>query len=61
MKYYKDPANSIKPEALSKRGGAHYSLAALMLIEAIIFNKANTQILNVKNQSLLNGQAMLNH
>jgi 6-phospho-beta-glucosidase len=49
MEIYADPKNNIKPESLSKRGGAHYSLAALKLIEAVLFNKGDVQILNVKN------------
>ena len=35
LEYYADPKNSRRPESLSKRGGAFYSLAALEIMEAI--------------------------
>ena len=53
MKIYADPSACEKPDLLSRRGGAHYSLAALELIEAIHFNRGERQVLNVKNQGVL--------
>jgi 6-phospho-beta-glucosidase len=55
MKIYGDPKLSAKPEMLSKRGGAHYSLAALELIESIHFDRGDTAVLDVTNGSAVAG------
>jgi len=49
FKIYRDLTVNEKPAALSKRGGAHYSLAALELIEAIHFDRGNVLTLDVRN------------
>jgi 6-phospho-beta-glucosidase len=55
MEIYRDPANDRKPELLGKRGGAHYSLAALELIESISADRGDVQVLNVDNQGAVPG------
>ncbi|HPO30735.1 MAG TPA: hypothetical protein PKX28_05810, partial [Candidatus Hydrogenedentes bacterium] len=46
---YQDPGLTEKPEELGKRGGAHYSTAAFMLIEAVENDLRNRQIVCVRN------------
>ncbi len=46
---YQDPALTEKPEELSKRGGAHYSTAAFMLVDAIENNRRNRQVVCCRN------------
>lgn len=46
---YRQKTLDTKPEALSKRGGAHYSTAAFLLIEAVENNSANRQIVCCRN------------
>lgn len=46
---YGDPAVTKKPEALSRRGGAHYSTAAFHLIDAIQNNRGDRQIVCCRN------------
>lgn len=53
FKIYADPAGHQKPDLLSRRGGAHYSQAALELMEAIVFNRGDRLILNVQNQGTI--------
>jgi len=53
MKIYADPAMSEKPDLLSRRGGAHYSRAALELIEAIHFDRGVTLTVNVMNRGAI--------
>jgi 6-phospho-beta-glucosidase len=55
MEIYRDPAANRKPEMLSKRGGAHYSLAALELIESIHFDRKDIQIIDVMNGGTIPG------
>jgi 6-phospho-beta-glucosidase len=46
---YKDPNLDIKPPQLAKRGGAHYSDAAVSLISAIHNDKKEIHAVNVRN------------
>lgn len=50
---YKDPQLNEKPPELSKRGGAHYSTAALMLMEAIEKDKKSKQIVCCRNNGAI--------
>ena len=53
FKLYQDPNLSEKPEQLSKRGGAHYSTAAVNLISAIYNDKRDIHIVNVRNNGTI--------
>jgi 6-phospho-beta-glucosidase len=53
FKIYADPNLSVKPEALSKRGGAYYSEAACELIRSIYVDKRNFMVVNVPNNGTL--------
>jgi len=55
FRIYRDPKADRKPELLSKRGGANYSLAALELIEATVNDSAAVQVLNVMNNGAIEG------
>jgi len=55
MEIYRDPAADAKPEALSLRGGANYSLAALNLIESILHDRGDIQIVDVMNNGAVPG------
>ncbi|HUT52957.1 MAG TPA: 6-phospho-beta-glucosidase [bacterium] len=55
MEIYRDPTADRKPELLGQRGGAHYSLAALELIEGIKSDRGDVQVLNVENQGAVPG------
>ncbi len=55
MNIYIDPENSEKPQMLSRRGGAHYSLAALELMESIYFDRNDVQVLGVRNNGVIPG------
>jgi 6-phospho-beta-glucosidase len=50
---YKDPTLDIKPPQLAKRGGAHYSDAAVSLISAIHNDKKEIHAVNVRNGSAM--------
>ena len=50
---YKDPNLAEKPEQLSKRGGAHYSDAAVNLISAIYNDKRDIHVVNVRNNGTM--------
>ncbi len=50
---YKDVNLREKPPELSKRGGAHYSTAALMLMEGIEKNKKSRQIVCCRNNGAI--------
>lgn len=50
---YANPELKEKPEELSKRGGAHYSTAALMVIDAIENDKKSRQIVCCKNNGAI--------
>lgn len=49
LKLYGDPGLVTKPKLLDRRGGAHYSTAAVGLISAMHNDKGETHILNVRN------------
>lgn len=49
LDYYKEPTNDARPEALTKRGGAFYSHAALEIIEAVHGDTPQRLIVNVRN------------
>ncbi len=55
MNIYRDPASREKPKMLSRRGGAHYSLAALELIESVHFDRGDIQVLDVRNNGTVPG------
>lgn len=46
---YRDPSRSEKPSALSERGGAHYSSAALRLIDAMERDDGAVQTVSCRN------------
>lgn len=46
---YADPNITEKPEELGKRGGAHYSTAAFLLMDAIEHNRKSRQIVCCRN------------
>jgi 6-phospho-beta-glucosidase len=49
FKKYQDPALKEKPEELGKRGGAHYSTAAFLLVDAIENNRGSRQVVCCRN------------
>ena len=55
MKIYRDPESREKPEMLSRRGGAHYSLAALELMESVCFDGGDIRVLDVRNNGTIAG------
>jgi 6-phospho-beta-glucosidase len=50
---YKDPTLDIKPPQLAKRGGAHYSDAAVSLVNAIYNDTREIHTVNVVNGSAM--------
>lgn len=50
---YSDPDLKEKPEALSKRGGARYSQAAINLIDSIYNDRGDVQVVDVANNGLI--------
>ena len=50
---YRDPKLKEKPEALSKRGGARYSEAAIRLIDSIYNDRRDVQVVDVTNQGII--------
>jgi 6-phospho-beta-glucosidase len=50
---YRDPDLAAKPDALSKRGGALYSEAAVRLMDSIYSNRRDTQCVNTLNRGAL--------
>lgn len=50
---YKDPNLAVKPEQLSKRGGAYYSDAACNLINSIYNNKQTNMVVSTRNKGAL--------
>jgi len=49
LEKYKDTSLAEKPEELNKRGGAHYSTAAVSLVRSIAGNLKKRHIVNVQN------------
>lgn len=50
---YQDPELTEKPAELSKRGGAHYSTAAFLLLDAIENDRQSRQIVCCRNQGAI--------
>jgi len=50
---YADPAVDTKPEALTRRGGAFYSEAAVDLLASLTADRGDTQVVNVRNDGAL--------
>ena len=57
LEIYRDPTVTAKPEQLSRRGGRHYSLAALQLVAALLGAphdpRLGRQVVNVRNRGTL--------
>lgn len=53
LRLYANPDLKSKPKLLEKRGGAHYSTAAVSLISAIYNDKSEIHIVNTLNQGAL--------
>jgi 6-phospho-beta-glucosidase len=53
LEMYRDPSVDEKPELLSKRGGAYYSEAAVQLLASLVGGRADTQVVNVRNNGTL--------
>ena len=53
LKKYQNPNLKRKPKELEKRGGAHYSTAAVSLASAIYNNKKELHIVNTRNQGTI--------
>jgi len=53
LRLYANPELKGKPKLLEKRGGAHYSTAAVALISAIYNDKSEVHIVNTHNQGAL--------
>ena len=57
MQIYADSELHVKPELLSKRGGARYSEVALNLVDSIYNDKRNVQVVNILNKGALDFMA----
>lgn len=55
LAHYADPAQHQPPPALSRRGGAHYSTAALRLVRAIHLDSGDRQVVNVRSNGAVPG------
>ena len=53
LEMYGDPNLDIKPELLSKRGGAYYSEAAVALAASLLNDSGDVQVVNVRNSGTL--------
>ena len=53
LKIYADSALHVKPKQLEQRGGSKYSLAAISLVDAIVNDRQEVHIVDVKNQGAL--------
>jgi 6-phospho-beta-glucosidase len=53
LEMYANTDLHVKPELLSKRGGARYSEVAVNLVDSIYNNKGDIQVVNTKNQGAL--------
>lgn len=53
MELYKDPNLAMKPPQLAQRGGAHYSEAAVNLINSIYNDKKDIQVVNTRNNGAI--------
>ena len=52
---YRDPALVTKPEALSYRGGAYYSLAAIRLMASLHAGTGDVQVVDMRNDGAIPG------
>ncbi|CAN5508844.1 6-phospho-beta-glucosidase [soil metagenome] len=57
LELYRDPTLDVKPEVLSKRGGAFYSEAAVQLIASLHDDRGDIQVVNVVNNGAMPGLA----
>lgn len=57
LQIYADSELHVKPELLSKRGGARYSEVALNLVDSIYNDKRNVQVVNILNKGTLDFMA----
>ncbi|MFA7529378.1 MAG: 6-phospho-beta-glucosidase [Bacilli bacterium] len=57
LQIYADSELHVKPELLSKRGGARYSEVALNLVDSIYNDKRDVQVVNVLNNGALDFMA----
>jgi 6-phospho-beta-glucosidase len=55
LEEYKDPALASKPAALSFRGGAYYSLAAVRLMASLHANTGDVQVVDMRNEGAIPG------
>ena len=53
LEMYRDPTVVDKPELLAKRGGAYYSEAAVQLLASLVGGRADTQVVNIRNNGTL--------
>jgi 6-phospho-beta-glucosidase len=53
LEMYRDPTVDEKPELLAKRGGAFYSEAAVELLASLVGGRADTQVVNIRNNGTL--------
>jgi 6-phospho-beta-glucosidase len=53
LRLYADPAVTTKPEALSRRGGAFYSEAAIDLMASLKTDRGDVQVVNLRNDGSL--------
>jgi 6-phospho-beta-glucosidase len=53
LKLYADPALDVKPEALTRRGGAFYSEAAVALLASLLDDTRDVQVVNMRNHGTL--------
>jgi 6-phospho-beta-glucosidase len=54
---YRDPTLAEKPSLLDRRGGAHYSEAAIALVASLASDSGDLQVVDVRNQGALPGLA----
>ena len=55
LEEYRDPALASKPEALSYRGGAYYSLAAVRLMASLHAGTGDVQVVDMRNDGAVPG------
>ncbi|HXX88685.1 MAG TPA: 6-phospho-beta-glucosidase [Acidimicrobiales bacterium] len=55
LEQYRDPSLSTKPDALSRRGGAFYSEAAVRLMASLHAGTGDTQVVDVRNDGSVPG------
>ncbi|MCG2799054.1 MAG: 6-phospho-beta-glucosidase, partial [Cellulomonas sp.] len=53
LEIYADPAEHTKPEALSRRGGAFYSEAAVELLASLHQDSGDVRVVNLRNGGIL--------